>query len=182
MKFEKIASLKLGHALRSVHRSSRIRTTKRMRDTWLTVKEKPIFWQKLYELDVVAREFSKKKDKGKVNEEASSSNHGVEDILKGLKQRLMTGFSEVCVKVETMDKRLNDVPAMEKTDAAEETSRIPAHSGVRRGRPRKAEKPQKFTTPPPPPTKITRHHHSIPFTEANTDEIEGRKKKPITKA
>lgn len=75
--------------------------------TWLTVKEKPIFWQKLYELDVVAREFSKKKDKGKVNEEASSSNHGVEDILKGLKQRLMTGFSEVCVKVETMDKRLS---------------------------------------------------------------------------
>ncbi|KAJ4889846.1 hypothetical protein Rs2_29594 [Raphanus sativus] len=79
--------------------------------TWLTVKEKPIFWQGLYELDVAAREFPKKKDKGKgkVNEEASSSVHGLEDVLKGFEERLMASLSEVIVKVETMDKRLGVV-------------------------------------------------------------------------
>ena len=74
--------------------------------TWLTVKEKPIFWQELYELDVAAREFTKKKDKKKVNEEVSSSSHGLEDLLKGFEERLMTSLSEVNLKVETMDKRL----------------------------------------------------------------------------
>ncbi|KAJ4875509.1 hypothetical protein Rs2_40527 [Raphanus sativus] len=77
--------------------------------TWLTVKEKPIFWQKLYELDVAAREFPKKKDKRKVNEEASSSSHGLEDVLKGVEERLMSVLMEVCVKVETMDQRLGVV-------------------------------------------------------------------------
>ncbi|KAL0655973.1 hypothetical protein Bca4012_076557 [Brassica carinata] len=52
------------------------------------------------------QEFTKKKDKEKVREEASSSNHGLEDVLKGLEDRLMTCLSEVNVKVETMDKRL----------------------------------------------------------------------------
>ncbi|KAL0796311.1 hypothetical protein Bca101_067688 [Brassica carinata] len=54
---------------------------------------------------------------------------------------------------------------------------------TKRGRPRKADKPQKFTTPPP--TKRTRapsQYVTTPFTEANTDKIEGRKKKPRTKA
>ena len=41
-----------------------------------------------------------------MREEASSSNHGLEDVLKGLEDRLMTCLSEVNVKVETMDKRL----------------------------------------------------------------------------
>ncbi|KAJ4875513.1 hypothetical protein Rs2_40531 [Raphanus sativus] len=80
--------------------------------TWLTVKEKPIFWQELYELDVAAREFPKKKDKRKVNEEASSSSHGLdglEDVLKGVEERLMSVLMEVCVKVETMDQRLGVV-------------------------------------------------------------------------
>ena len=57
------------------------------------------------------------------------------------------------------------------------------HATKKRGRPRKAEKPHKFTTPLP--TKRTRapsQYVTTPFTEANTDEIEGRKKKPKTKA
>ncbi|KAL0836590.1 hypothetical protein Bca101_088479 [Brassica carinata] len=52
-----------------------------------------------------------------------------------------------------------------------------------RGRPRKATQPKKFTTPEQ--TKRIRSRSqwvSTPFTEANTDEIEGRKKKHITKA
>ncbi|XP_048607576.1 neurofilament medium polypeptide-like [Brassica napus] len=52
-----------------------------------------------------------------------------------------------------------------------------------RGRPRKDTEPKKFTTPEQ--TKRTRSRSqwvSTPFTEANTDEIEGRKKKPRTKA
>ena len=70
--------------------------------SWLTVKEKPIWWKDLYELDVAAREFPKKKDKGKVSEEASSSNDGLENVLKGFEERLMASLTEVNVKVETM--------------------------------------------------------------------------------
>ncbi|KAL0856327.1 hypothetical protein Bca101_061480 [Brassica carinata] len=78
--------------------------------SWLTVKEKPIWWKDLYELDVAAREFSKKKDKGKVIEEAYSFvGSGLEDVLKGFEERLMAALSEVCVKVEAMDKRLGVV-------------------------------------------------------------------------
>ncbi|XP_056860085.1 uncharacterized protein At3g43530-like [Raphanus sativus] len=67
--------------------------------------------QGLYELDVAAREFPKKKDKGKgkVNEEASSSDHGLEDVLKEVEERLMASLSEVIVKVETMDNKLGVV-------------------------------------------------------------------------
>ncbi|WZZ53992.1 hypothetical protein YC2023_054099 [Brassica napus] len=68
--------------------------------TWLTVKEKSIFWQELYELDVAAREFPQKKDKRKVHEEASSSNTSLEDVLKGFEERLMTCLSEVNGKDE----------------------------------------------------------------------------------
>ncbi|CAN7021549.1 unnamed protein product [Brassica rapa subsp. trilocularis] len=77
--------------------------------TWLTVKEKPIFWQELYELDVAAREFPQKKDKRKVHEEASSSNTSLEDVLKGFEERLMTSLSEVNGKVEKMNKRLGKI-------------------------------------------------------------------------
>ncbi|KAF3603049.1 hypothetical protein F2Q69_00036786 [Brassica cretica] len=77
--------------------------------TWLTVKEKPIFWQELYELDVAAREFPQKKDKRKVHEEASSSNTSLEDVLKGFEERLMTCLSEVNGKVEKMNKRLGKI-------------------------------------------------------------------------
>ncbi|XP_022562505.2 uncharacterized protein At3g43530-like [Brassica napus] len=75
--------------------------------TWLTIKGKSIWWPDLFELDVAAREFTKKKDKEKMREEASSSNHGLEDVLKALEDRLMTCLSEVSVKVEKMDKRLS---------------------------------------------------------------------------
>ncbi|CAN6817989.1 unnamed protein product [Brassica oleracea] len=81
--------------------------------TWLTVKEKPIFWQELYELDVAAREFPQKKDKRKVHEEASSSNTSLEDVLKGFEERLMTSLSEVNGKVEKMNKRLGKIERCE---------------------------------------------------------------------
>ena len=94
--------------------------------------------------------------------------------------------------------KTDDVPAVEKTDGTEETSRTHArgvvkhrpkvmkvskHAPKKRGRPRKTDKPHKFTMPPP--TKRTRtpsQYITTPFTEANTDETEGRKKKPRTKA
>ncbi|XP_013633384.1 PREDICTED: uncharacterized protein At3g43530-like [Brassica oleracea var. oleracea] len=59
----------------------------------LTVTEKPIFWQELYELDVAARKFSQKKDKRKVHEEASSSNTSLENAKK----------------VETLDGRIDGI-------------------------------------------------------------------------
>ncbi|XP_013700865.1 uncharacterized protein At3g43530-like [Brassica napus] len=80
-----------------------------MWSAWLTIKGKPIWWKELYELDVAAREFPKKKDKGKVSEEASSSNDGLENVLKGFEERLMASLTEVNVKVETMGKRLDGI-------------------------------------------------------------------------
>ncbi|CAN6817993.1 unnamed protein product [Brassica oleracea] len=77
--------------------------------TWLTVKEKPIFWQELYELDVAAREFPQKKDKRKVHEEASSSNTSLEDVLKGFEERLMTSLSEVNGKDEGNGEKLEKI-------------------------------------------------------------------------
>nr|VDD51343.1 unnamed protein product [Brassica oleracea] len=51
------------------------------------------------------------------------------------------------------------------------------------GRPRKVTQPKKFTTPEQTKRICSRSQWvSTPFTEANTDEIEGRKKKPRTKA
>ncbi|CAN7110761.1 unnamed protein product [Brassica rapa subsp. narinosa] len=84
--------------------------------SWLTVKEKSIWWKDLYELDVAAQNFSTKKDKRKMNEEASSSNASLEDDLKGIEERLMTCLSEVSVMVETMNKRLC---VMEKSQVVE---------------------------------------------------------------
>lgn len=56
------------------------------------------------------------------------------------------------------------------------------HSPAKRGRPRKTANPQKFTTPPQAKrTRARSQWVSSPFTEANTDEIEGVKKKPKTK-
>ncbi|CDY60455.1 BnaAnng16750D [Brassica napus] len=220
---------------------------------WLTVKEKSIWWKDLYELNVAARDFSTKTDKRKVNEEASSSNASLEDVLKGIEKRLMTCLSEVNVKVETMNKRLcvmekSQVEKEGKNNAKtepraeieeevqkeseeevqkeeelnegkeieeepehadkvekeariymeEEKKRTPAHGVVKhrpkvmavrkhapkkRGRPRKADKPHKFTTPPPiKRTRTPSQYVTSPFIEANTDEVEGRKKKPRTKA
>ncbi|KAG2312645.1 hypothetical protein Bca52824_024202 [Brassica carinata] len=52
-----------------------------------------------------------------------------------------------------------------------------------RNRPRKSTDPKKFTTPEHTTrTRARSRWVSSPFTEADTDEIEGRKKKPRTEA
>ncbi|KAJ4917221.1 hypothetical protein Rs2_02771 [Raphanus sativus] len=77
-------------------------------------------------------------------------------------------------------------PAVEETDerahVVEQTDEgAPAHS--LRGRPRKSTDPKKFTTPEQTTRVPTRSRWvSSPFTEADIDEIEGRKKKPRTEA
>nr|VDC95797.1 unnamed protein product [Brassica oleracea] len=82
--------------------------------TWLTVKEKPIFWQELYELDVAAREFPQKKDKRKVHEEASSSNTSLEDVEKMNKrlrkiERCQVVLKKRCKRMKTMEKKLEKI-------------------------------------------------------------------------
>lgn len=44
-----------------------------------------------------------------MNGEASSSDHGLEDVLTRTEERLMAYLSEMSVKVETMDKRFGVV-------------------------------------------------------------------------
>ncbi|KAJ4889074.1 hypothetical protein Rs2_28822 [Raphanus sativus] len=73
---------------------------------WLNVKQKKIWWKELYESDIAARVFTKKKDKEKVMIEAgSSSNVGMESILKGLEERMVKvmeeGFSGINLTVDT---------------------------------------------------------------------------------
>ncbi|KAJ4873547.1 putative protein-like [Raphanus sativus] len=73
---------------------------------WLNVKQKKIWWKELYESDIAARVFTKKKDKEKVMLEAgSSSNVGMESILKGLEERMVKvmeeGFSGINLTVDT---------------------------------------------------------------------------------
>ncbi|CAN7079499.1 unnamed protein product [Brassica oleracea var. botrytis] len=72
---------------------------------WLNVKQKKIFWKELYDLDVDAQVFKKKKDKEKVTFlEDSSSNSGLES-LKALEERILgamsEGFSGLKLVVET---------------------------------------------------------------------------------
>ncbi|XP_013594902.1 PREDICTED: golgin subfamily A member 6-like protein 22 [Brassica oleracea var. oleracea] len=72
---------------------------------WLNVKQKNIFWKELYDLDVAARVFKKKKDKEKVTFlEDSSSKSGLES-LKALEERILgamsEGFSGLKLVVET---------------------------------------------------------------------------------
>lgn len=53
------------------------------------MKQKKIWWKKLYELDVDARVFTKKKEKENVMfVKGSSSNSGLELSLKGLEERM----------------------------------------------------------------------------------------------
>ncbi|CAN7106024.1 unnamed protein product [Brassica rapa subsp. narinosa] len=82
--------------------------------TWLTVKEKPIFWQELYELDVAAREFPQKKDKRKVHEETSSSNTSLEDVEKmnkrlGKIERCQVVLKKRCKRMKAMEKKLEKI-------------------------------------------------------------------------
>lgn len=88
---------------------------------WLNGKGKTIWWKEMYELDIAARKFSKKKNNGKKKDvEASSSNADLESTLKGLEERIVNsmgkGFAELKAQVETklesMDGRLS---GMEKT-------------------------------------------------------------------
>ncbi|CAN6883145.1 unnamed protein product [Brassica oleracea] len=61
---------------------------------WLNVKQKKIFWKELYDLDVAARVFKKKKDKEKVTFlEDSSSKSGLES-LKALEEKILEVMSE----------------------------------------------------------------------------------------
>ncbi|KAH0890459.1 hypothetical protein HID58_052888 [Brassica napus] len=62
---------------------------------WLNVKQKKIFWKALYDLDVAAQVFKKKKDKEKVTFlEDSSSKSGLES-LKALEEKILGAMSEV---------------------------------------------------------------------------------------
>ncbi|KAF8112087.1 hypothetical protein N665_0067s0008 [Sinapis alba] len=62
---------------------------------WLNVKQKTIWWKELYELDVNARVFTKKKDKEKVMSiKASSSNSGIDLSLKSLEDRILKSMGE----------------------------------------------------------------------------------------
>ncbi|KAL0663141.1 hypothetical protein Bca4012_099978 [Brassica carinata] len=61
---------------------------------WLNVKQEKIFWKELYDLDVAARVFKKKKDKEKVTFlEDSSSKSGLES-LKALEEKILGAMSE----------------------------------------------------------------------------------------
>ncbi|KAH0884912.1 hypothetical protein HID58_061008 [Brassica napus] len=81
---------------------------------WLTVKQKSIWWEELYDLDQAAQVFTKKKDKEKVTlAEASSS----DSSLQGLEERLLDFMGEAFVglnftvetKLEAVDLRLGGI-------------------------------------------------------------------------
>ncbi|KAH0891368.1 hypothetical protein HID58_053797, partial [Brassica napus] len=81
---------------------------------WLTVKQKSIWWEELYDLDQAARVFTKKKDEEKVTfAEASSS----DSSLQGLENRLLDFMGEAFVglnftvetKLEAVDLRLGGI-------------------------------------------------------------------------
>ena len=81
---------------------------------WLTVKQKSIWWEELYDLDQAARVFTKKKDKENVTlAEASSCDLS----LQGLENRLLDFMGEAFVglnftvetKLEAVDLRLGGI-------------------------------------------------------------------------
>ncbi|CAN6934968.1 unnamed protein product [Brassica oleracea] len=79
---------------------------------WLNVKQKKIWWKELYESDVAARKFTKTKDKEKVTiVEGSSSNSGLESMLKGVEEKIVKameeGFSGINLAVETKLEAMN---------------------------------------------------------------------------
>ncbi|CAN7049198.1 unnamed protein product [Brassica rapa subsp. trilocularis] len=79
---------------------------------WLNVKHKKIWWKELYESDVAARKFTKTKDKEKVTiVEGSSSNSGLDSMLKGVEERIVKameeGFSGINLTVETKLEAMN---------------------------------------------------------------------------
>ncbi|KAH0892262.1 LOW QUALITY PROTEIN: hypothetical protein HID58_054691, partial [Brassica napus] len=71
-----------------------------------------IWWKELYESDVAARKFTKTEDKEKVTiVEGSSSNSGLESMLKGVEERIVKameeGFSGINLTVETKLEAMN---------------------------------------------------------------------------
>ncbi|KAL0706254.1 hypothetical protein Bca4012_072680 [Brassica carinata] len=81
-------------------------------NNWLNVKQKKIWWKELYESDVAARKFTKTEDKEKVTiVEGSSSNSGLESMLKGVEERIVKameeGFSGINLMVETKLEAMN---------------------------------------------------------------------------
>nr|VDD56572.1 unnamed protein product [Brassica oleracea] len=79
---------------------------------WLNMKQKKIWWKELYESDVATRKFTKTKDKEKVTiVEGSSSNSGLESMLKGVEERIVKameeGFSGINLTVETKLEAMN---------------------------------------------------------------------------
>ncbi|KAL0854883.1 hypothetical protein Bca101_025755 [Brassica carinata] len=90
--------------------------------------------------------------------------------------------NEIEEEVETE----NSPEKLEKEAAKEpkETPTPPRPKAIAvRNRPRKSTDPKKFTTPEQTTrTRARSRWVSSPFTEADTDEIEGRKKKPRTEA
>ncbi|CAN6847213.1 unnamed protein product [Brassica oleracea] len=79
---------------------------------WLNVRQEKIWWKELYESDVAARKFTKTKDKEKVTiVEGSSSNSGLESMLKGVEERIVKateeGFFGINLTVETKLEAMN---------------------------------------------------------------------------
>ncbi|KAF8080329.1 hypothetical protein N665_0954s0004 [Sinapis alba] len=87
--------------------------------------KKKIWWKELYELDVAARVFTKKKEKEKITLlEGSSSRSGLECSLKGLEERFLKfmeqGFSGLNGTVETKLEAMNSrMVAIEKNHRGE---------------------------------------------------------------
>ena len=76
------------------------------------MKQKKIWWKELYESDVATRKFTKTEDKEKVTiVEGSSSNSGLESMLKGVEERIVKameeGFSGINLTVETKLEAMN---------------------------------------------------------------------------
>ncbi|KAH0914799.1 LOW QUALITY PROTEIN: hypothetical protein HID58_029245 [Brassica napus] len=74
--------------------------------------KKNIWWKELYESNVAARKFTKTEDKEKVTiVEGSSSNSGLESMLKGVEERIVEamkeGFSGINLTVETKLEAMN---------------------------------------------------------------------------
>lgn len=62
---------------------------------WLNVKGKTIWWKEMYEMDIAARKFEKKKNKGKEKEVEASSSYVDLESLKGLEERIIKSTEEI---------------------------------------------------------------------------------------
>ncbi|CAN6858785.1 unnamed protein product, partial [Brassica oleracea] len=79
---------------------------------YVVSSKKKIWWKELYASDVAARKFTKTEDKEKLTiVEGSSSNSGLESMLKGVEERIVKameeGFSGINLTVETKLEAMN---------------------------------------------------------------------------